>query len=109
MMTAVIDTATVVIVCMTAVTVNMTAVILNLTAVILKMTQVMFKLTWVILSVTQVRFKLTEVILRMTGISGAQQAQWALRFAAFYRLSVTSCTRLKPASLRIASTSETRS
>ena len=95
MMTAVIDTVTVVIVCMTAVTVNLTAVILNLTAVILKMTQVMFKLT--------------EVILRMTGISGAQQAQWALRFAALYRLSVTSSTRLKPASLRIASTSETRS
>jgi hypothetical protein len=81
-----------------------------------RMTQVMFKLTGVILRMTQVMFNLTEVILnmtavilRMTGVSGAQQAQWALRFAAFYRLSVTSCTRLKPASLRIASTSETRS
>jgi len=81
MTTAVIDTVTVVIVSMTAVTVNMTAVIL----------------------------RVTGVSFVMTGVSGAQQAQWALRFAALYRLSVTSSTRLKPASLRIASTSETRS
>ena len=74
------------------------------------MTQVFFKLTAVRLNMTGVILNVTAVILRRTRVSRRMTpASSALRLVASYRFSVTSPTRLKPAALRIVSTSETRS
>ena len=59
---------------------------------------------------TGVILRMNGVIVRVTAVIARGNNPNALRgLGALYRLSVTSPTRLKPASLRIASTSETRS